>query len=75
MKAYVSDLNQIMVAYLSVYGDFSPTPYNKFHSKMIRRIVLSTKFCYSDRKKSFVFPKVYPSLGRCGSEERNDLQK
>jgi len=24
-KAYVSDSNQIMVAYLSVYGDFSPT--------------------------------------------------
>ena len=24
-KAYVSDSNQIMVAYWSVYGDFSPT--------------------------------------------------
>ena len=26
-KAYVSDSNQIMVAYWSVYGDFSPTLY------------------------------------------------
>jgi hypothetical protein len=27
-KAYVSDSNQIMVAYWSVYGDFSPILYN-----------------------------------------------
>ena len=26
-KAYVNDSNQIMVAYWSVYGDFSPTLY------------------------------------------------
>ena len=29
-KAYVSDSNQIVVAYWSVYGDFSPTLYNYF---------------------------------------------
>ena len=28
-KAYVSDSNQIMVAFWSVYGDFSPTLYIK----------------------------------------------
>jgi hypothetical protein len=29
-KAYVSDSNQIVVAYWSVYGDFSPTLYNGY---------------------------------------------
>jgi len=40
-KAYVSDSNQIMVAYWSVYSDFSPTLYINLNWTMISQ----TKAC------------------------------
>jgi hypothetical protein len=48
-KVYVSDANQIMVAYWSVYGDFSPTLYmilQKYTSKA--RKVFKMRILYGE---------------------------
>jgi hypothetical protein len=68
-KAYVSDLNQIMVAYLSMYGDFSPTLYKKFCevftecTHYTHHILINPEIVSTHKKKTQIsnFMKIHPA--------------
>ena len=61
-KAYVSDSNRIMVAYWSVYGDFSPTLYNllqcvaaSFSMAPLSSVKYIIKYCHLQNNMLFIY--------------------